>query len=127
MFVGFWAWLIHHPFYATASVVAVVLQATDITIDGVPLVGLTAPTILGIFFIMFMRGDIIPGKVHRERVQDYKEEAEAWKKAHDISENARSILNRQNSELIEVGKTVQAIAHAIRVNIELPPEGGPRV
>jgi hypothetical protein len=115
-------WVVANPMYVILASGAIITQATDTTVAGVPLVGLTAPTLLGIFFIMFMRGDIVSGKVHRERVSDYKDEALSWREAHSVSEEARKVITRQNDELIEVGRTVRAIAVSIRAQVDLPEE-----
>jgi hypothetical protein len=90
------------------------MVANDITVEGVPIVGLSAPAILAIFFIMFMRGDIVPGKVHRERVGDYKEEATHWRQAHGVSEEARITALKQVDVLTEGFRTVDSIAEGIR-------------
>jgi hypothetical protein len=72
---------------------------------------------------MQMRGDIVSRKVH----EDMKTDRDYWREAHGVSEQARQVLNRQNDALIEVGRTVEAIANAIRVNIDLPDgQGGPK-
>lgn len=96
--------------------VALVLTpwVTDLDLQGVPLVGLTAPTLLGIFFIMWMRGDIVSGKVHRERVQDYKDQASEWRDAHGTSEEARATamtqVERLNDGLRDMALSIKAVA-----------------
>ena len=87
--------------------------ADGLSIEGVPVVGFSAPAILAIFFIMFMRGDIVPGKVHRERVNDYKDEAARWREAHGVSESARETALKQVEVLTEGFRTVDAIAEGI--------------
>lgn len=83
---------------------------TGIEISGVPVVGLSAPAILAIFFIMFMRGDIIPGKLHKETVAD----RDYWRTAHGVSEEARRTSSRQVDELLGMGQTIDAIAKGIK-------------
>jgi len=99
---------------ATQVVPQVLAAIDDNTIGGFPVVGLTAPTIIFIAVIMLMRGDIVAGKVHRERVDEIKQDRDYWRSAHGVSEEARETALRQVDELVEGFKTVEAIANGIR-------------
>jgi hypothetical protein len=79
-------------------------------VDGIPLVGLSAPVLLGIFFLMFMRGDIVPRKTYQDMMTD----RDFWRQAHKESEDARRTSSKQVDTLIEGFKTVDAIAEGIR-------------
>ena len=89
-------------------------SAVDVDVPGsgeaIPLVGLSAPVLLGIFFLMFMRGDIIPRKTHQETI----DERNYWREAHKISEEARATSLKQVDTLIEGFATVESMAQAIR-------------
>lgn len=96
-----------------ASIVTAVSEDTPAAF-GFPIVGLTAPTLLSIFFIMFMRGDILSGKAHRERIADVKEDCALWQKAHEISEEGRSNaliqVDRLNDGLRDMAVSIKAAA-----------------
>lgn len=79
-------------------------------LGGVPLVGFGAPAILSIFFIMFMRGDIMPRRAYKDLMQD----RDYWRQAHSTSEEARQTALKQVDVLVEGFRTVDAIAEGIR-------------
>jgi hypothetical protein len=80
-----------------------------IDVDGVPVVGYTAPALLGMFVLMLMRGDIVSRKVH----EDMKSDRDYWRSAHANSEAARLTSSKQVDVLVEGFRTVDVIATAI--------------
>lgn len=79
-------------------------------LDGFPVVGVSAPAILSVFFIMFMRGDIVPRKTYQDLMLD----RDYWRQAHSTSEDARQTAIKQVDVLVEGFRTVDAIAEGLR-------------
>jgi hypothetical protein len=84
------------------------------SIFGLPIVGLTAPALLGIMVLFFMLGRIVP----RVTLLDKQRECDRWREAYEVERDARATANRQTIELLEVVKTNHAIITAIFQNIE---------
>lgn len=96
-------------------VVSRVPFVADVGAEAAPYIGLTPAVILGIFFIMWMRGDLVSGKVYRERVEDYKEDADRWRTAHTVSEEARAVALQQVDKLNNgLRDMAQSIKDAVR-------------
>lgn len=70
-------------------------------IDGVPIVGLTAPSLLGLTILLLLTGRIIPRATYLEKAS----EARDWKEAYEAEREARQTSERQTTELLEVSKT----------------------
>lgn len=85
--------------------------------ENIPLVGLTAPTLLGIAILLMLTGRIVP----RATLQDKAAEAQAWKEAYEAEREARALSDTQTVQLLEVSKTTHAVSVAmfdvIRQNI----------
>ena len=77
--------------------------------DGVPIVGLTAPTLLGIAVLLMLTGKIVP----RSTLIDKTKEASDWKAAYEAEREARASSDAQTVELLEVSKTNHAITVAM--------------
>ena len=77
--------------------------------EGIPLVGLTAPTLLGIAILLLLVGRIVP----RATLEDKKQEAADWKAAYETEREARIKSDAQTGELLEVSKTTHAITVAM--------------
>lgn len=77
-------------------------------LEGLPLVGLTAPALLGIAILLLLLGRIVP----RSTLQDKAAEAERWRQAYETEREARALSNRQTIELLEVTKLTNAIVTA---------------
>lgn len=85
------------------------------TIDGVPLVGLTAPALLGIAILLLLLGRIVPKATLDDKdrqIGDKAEEAERWRKAYETEREARALSNRQTIELLDVTKLTNTIVVA---------------
>lgn len=89
-------------------------------LDGIPLVGLTAPTLLGIAILLILVGRIIPRPFYVEKVT----EAERWRLAYEAEREARALSDAQTAELLEVAKTTHNIIVAVFHNSELIKRGG---
>jgi hypothetical protein len=83
-----------------------VLQAMEVA--DLPLVGLTAPALLGLAMLMLLTGRIVPRPTYRDKA----EEAERWRAAYETEREARALSNRQTIELLEVTKLTNAIVVA---------------
>lgn len=77
--------------------------------EGIPVVSLTAPALLGITILLLLMGRIVP----RVTLQDKTQEAADWKSAYEAERDARARSNLQTIELLEVSKTTHAITVAM--------------
>lgn len=77
--------------------------------EGIPVVGLTAPALLGITVLLLLMGRIVP----RATMQDKIQEASDWKAAYEAERDARAKSDAQTVELLEVSKTTHAISVAM--------------
>jgi len=77
--------------------------------EGIPVVGLTAPALLGITVLLLLMGRIVP----RATMQDKIQEASDWKAAYEAEREARAKSDAQTVELLEVSKTTHAISAAM--------------
>jgi hypothetical protein len=85
------------------------------TIEGVPIYGLTAPALLGIAILLLLLGKIVPRSTLLDRdkqIEDKSQEAERWRQAYETEREARSLSNRQTIELLEVTKLTNQIVMA---------------
>lgn len=78
-------------------------------VEGLPLVGLTAPTLLGLTILLLLTGRIVP----RATLMEKSEEAERWRKAYEAEREARATSDAQTAELLEVAKTTHNIIAAL--------------
>lgn len=79
------------------------------TVAGLPLAGITAPILLLIGIWLILTGRLVPRRTYDDLLADRNE----WREAHKISESQRETLNQQINSLLEVGKTVESIMHAL--------------
>lgn len=90
-------------------------------IEGIPVVGMTAPTLLGIAILFLMTGRLIPRSHYREKVL----EAERWRQAYEAEREARSTSDAQTVELLEFAKTNHSVMEAMFQSIrEIRGSGG---
>lgn len=94
------------------------------TLDGVPLVGLTAPALLGIAFLMVLTGRLVPRSVLKER----EEESERWRLAYEAEREARIVSDGQTSKLLVAVETNRDVLLALfkALNTDIDGTGGPR-
>ena len=83
-------------------------------IEGIPIVGLTAPGLLGVAVLLLLLGKIVP----RSTLQDKIEEAIQWRKAYEAEREARRLADAQTTELLEVSRTNHALISALFANSE---------
>lgn len=87
---------------------------------GLPLVGLTAPALLGLTVLLLLTGRLIP----RINYLDKATESEKWRQAFEAEREARKASDAQTAELLEVAKTTHNIIVAVFHNSELIRRGG---
>lgn len=88
-------------------------------LEGIPIVGLTAPGLLGIFVLLMFLGKIVP----RATLIDKQKEADQWRAAYEAEREARVSSDAQTVELLEVSKTTHAISVAM-FDVIRHPNGG---
>lgn len=83
-------------------------------LEGIPVVGLTAPGLLGLVVLLLLLGKIVP----RATYLDKSEEANRWREAYEKEREARATSEAQTKELLEVGRTNLALLKALFHNSE---------
>lgn len=78
-------------------------------LEGIPLMGLTAPGLLMIAVLLLFTGRLFP----RATVTDLKEERDTWRAAYEKERDARATANQQSIELLEGLRTNHAIVVAM--------------
>lgn len=77
--------------------------------EGVPVAGLTAPALLGIFFLLMFFGKIVP----RSTLEDKIKEAENWRQTAEKAMEGRDTSNDQTAELLELARTSNTVLLAV--------------
>lgn len=77
--------------------------------EGIPLVGLTAPGLVGIAVVLLLTGRIVP----RATLRDKAQEATEWRLAFEKEREIRLASDAQTVELLEVVKTTNRIVTAL--------------
>lgn len=78
-------------------------------VEGLPLVGLTAPAILGITVLLLLTGRIVP----RRHVQDKDIEIKRWQLAYETEREARIVADNQTSKLLVAVETNRDVLYAL--------------
>ena len=89
-------------------------------IENIPLVGLSAPAMLGVLIMMLFTGKLWTNSAYQEK----KEEAERWRLAYEAEREARKESDSQTVELLEVTKTTQGFIEAVFRSSELIRRSG---
>lgn len=89
-------------------------------VDGLPIVGLTAPTLLGITILMLLTGRLWTNKAYEEKVK----ESNQWRGAFEKEHEARVASDAQVRELLELAKTTHALITAVFSNSEKMRQSG---
>lgn len=89
-------------------------------IESIPLVGLSAPAMLGVLIMMLFTGKLWTNSAYQEK----KEEADRWRLAYEAEREARKTSDSQTVELLEVTKTTQGFIEAVFKNSELIRKSG---
>lgn len=89
-------------------------------LEGIPLVGLTAPTLLGIAVLMVLTGRLYSRAAYLEKVA----EAERWRLAYEAEREARALSDKQTTELLELAKTTHSFIVAVFTNSEQARQAG---
>lgn len=95
------------------------------TIEGIPLVGLTAPGLLGFAILMLMTGKLWTNAAYQQKVR----ECDKWQDAYEAEREARTISDSQTVELLEVSKTTHAVTVAMfdTIRLQQAKSGGAHV
>jgi hypothetical protein len=90
--------------------------------QGIPLVGLTAPALLGLAVLLLLMGKIVP----RSTMVDKIRECEQWRQACEAEREIRITSDGQTVELLELAKTTNSIIFALftATTGHTPPVGG---
>lgn len=79
------------------------------SLDGLPLMGLTAPGLLGVAILMIMTGKLWPNNAYQQKVV----ECQKWQAAYEAERAARVVSDAQTVELLEISKTTHAVTVAM--------------
>lgn len=88
-------------------------------IDGISIIGLTPAGLLLAAVAMVLTGWLVPRRTYLEKAK----EAERWRSAYEVERTARSTLQSQTSELLEVAKTSAKFLEAVHTNSEMIKSG----
>lgn len=119
--------MMYHPpmgsgLLTTAAAASLAMLNTGVSIDGVPLVGLTAPTLLGAAILMLLTGKLWTNAAYQQKCA----ESDKWQAAYEKERETRLASDAQTSELLEVTKTTNAVITAMFVNTgKYQAPGGP--
>lgn len=89
-------------------------------IEGIPIIGLTAPGLLGITVLLLLIGKIVPRSV----LQDKIDESNRWREAYKEERAARALADKQTAELLELAKTTNSVISAVFGDRMLPKSSG---
>lgn len=78
-------------------------------IEGIPIIDLTAPALLGVAILMLLLGKLVPWTTYQEKIK----EAERWREAYEAEHQARLVSDAQTTELLEVTKSTHDVLSAI--------------
>ena len=98
------------------------MERVYVMIEGLPIVGLTAPALLGISVLLLLMGKIVP----RSTLVDKIKECEQWQQAYEAEREIRVTSDGQTVELLELAKTTNSIIFALftATTGHTPPSGG---
>lgn len=89
-------------------------------IEGIPIIGWSAPTLLSIVVLMLLTGKLWTKAAYDEKVK----EAERWRAAYEAEREARVTANSQTTELLELAKTTHSFIVAVFSNSERARQAG---
>lgn len=93
-------------------------------INGIPLLGLSSPVLLGFAILLLLTGRLVPRLTYRDKA----EEAERWRQAYETEREARALSNKQTIELLEVTRlTNDIVTAAFGSHGVIRPQGGSHV
>lgn len=79
------------------------------TLNGVPLFGLTAPAILAFAVILVLTGRIVPRRLYMDKIN----EAKQWKEAFETEREARLLSDHQTTQLLAATEVNREILLAL--------------
>lgn len=84
------------------------------SIEGIPLIGLSAPAILSVVVMMILTGRLVPKSFYEAKENEVKE----WREAYNLEKEANAQDRQAATELLEVSKTSQATIKALFSRID---------
>lgn len=72
-------------------------------------VGLSAPTLLGLAVILLLTGRIVPRRI----LKDKDEESERWRQAYEAEREARLVSDNQTTKLLVAVETNRDVLYAL--------------
>lgn len=96
-----------------------------LVIENFPIVGLTAPAILGLAVLMMLTGRIVP----RSTLRDKEVEIQRWQLAYETEREARIVSDNQTAKLLVAVETNRDVLYALLqvLNKETGAGGAPHV
>jgi len=78
-------------------------------LEGIPVVGLSAPAIVSILVLMLFTGKLWTNAAYQQKCK----ESEDWKAAYEKEREARQLSSAQTVELLELAKTSNSFLGAV--------------
>ena len=88
-------------------------------LEGISIVQLTPPVLLGIAILMLLTGRLVPRSIYRDKVH----EAEQWRSAYEAEREARTESDTQTRQLLELARVSEPLLTAIVQNSERAKSG----
>lgn len=88
--------------------------------ESVPLVGLTAPALLGIAVLLMLTGRIVP----RSTLKDKDVEVARWQLAYETEREARIVSDNQTTKLLFAMETNRDVLQALLQALNAEPGSG---
>jgi len=89
-------------------------------LEGVPLVGLSAPVLLGLAILMLLKGKLWTDAAYQQKCKD----SDQWREAYLKEREARIQSDNQTGELLELAKTTNSFIMAVFTNSERVRQSG---
>lgn len=86
---------------------------------GLPVVGLTAPFLLGLSVLLLLTGKLIP----RRTYDDLRKDRDDWKAAHAKSEETRAELVSHMTVMVEQAKVTESLLRSLGAHRDVQQKG----
>lgn len=96
------------------------MKEVQMAIDGLPLVGLSAPAIVSVIILMLLTGRLWTNAAYQQKCK----ESDQWREAYEKEREARTQSDHQTGELLELAKTTNSFIMAVFTNSERIRTGG---
>lgn len=88
--------------------------------EGIPIAQLTPSALLLLAVLMIFMGWLVPKRTYAEK----SKEADQWRQAYELERTARSALDAQSRELLEIARTSESFISAVVKNSERIAQSG---